>query len=306
MRILVTGGLGALGAPLARELRNRGHEVWVCDLVHSVGPNYIRCDVGNFRQVKRIFDQLDFDYVYHLAAEFGRKNGEEYYENLWVTNAIGTKNILRMQEEKKFRLIFSSSSEVYGDYGGVMEEDVLLHHPVRQLNDYAISKWVNEMQIINSAEQFGTETVRIRIFNAYGPGEHYSDYRSVVCVFSYRALMGLPYTVFLKHHRTSIYIDDAVRTMANIVDRFRPGEVYNIAGRQYHDIKYISDLILQYLGQDDSLVQYLDYEPHNTLNKKADITKSIQDLGHDPRVPLEEGIPSTIEWMKSVCELPRL
>ncbi|GFP19657.1 dTDP-glucose 4,6-dehydratase, partial [Candidatus Hakubella thermalkaliphila] len=239
-------------------------------------------------------------------AEFGRKNGEEYYENLWVTNAIGTKNILRMQEEKKFRLIFSSSSEVYGDYGGVMEEDVLLHHPVRQLNDYAISKWVNEMQIINSAEQFGTETVRIRIFNAYGPGEHYSDYRSVVCVFSYRALMGLPYTVFLKHHRTSIYIDDAVRTMANIVDRFRPGEVYNIAGRQYHDIKYISDLILQYLGQDDSLVQYLDYEPHNTLNKKADITKSIQDLGHDPRVPLEEGIPSTIEWMKSVCELPRL
>ncbi|GFP24862.1 dTDP-glucose 4,6-dehydratase [Candidatus Hakubella thermalkaliphila] len=306
MRILVTGGLGALGAPLARELRNRGHEVWVCDLVHSVGPNYIRCDVGNFRQVKRIFDQLEFDYVYHLAAEFGRKNGEEYYENLWITNAIGTKNILRMQEEKKFRLIFSSSSEVYGDYGGVMEEDVLLHHPVRQLNDYAISKWVNEMQIINSAEQFGTETVRIRIFNAYGPGEHYSDYRSVVCVFSYRALMGLPYTVFLKHHRTSIYIDDAVRTMANIVDRFRPGEVYNIAGRQYHDIKYISDLVLQYLGKDDSLVQYLDYEPHNTLNKKADITKSIQDLGHDPRVPLEEGIPSTIEWMKSVCELPRL
>ena len=303
MKILVTGGLGALGAPLAQELRNRGHEVWVCDLVHSAGPNYIRCDVGNFRQVKRIFDQLEFDYVYHLAAEFGRKNGEEYYENLWVTNAIGTKNILRMQEEKKFRLIFSSSSEVYGDYGGVMKEDVLLHHPIRQLNDYAISKWVNEMQIINSAEQFGTETVRIRIFNAYGPGEYYSDYRSVVCVFSYRALMGLPYTVFLKHHRTSIYIDDAVRTMANIVDRFRPGEVYNIAGQQYHDIKYISDLILKYLGQDDSLVQYLDYEPHNTLNKKADISKSVRDLDHDPRVPLEEGIPRTIEWMKSVYKV---
>ena len=52
MRILVTGGLGVVGTPLVRELKERGHEVWVCDLMHSDAPNYIRCDVGRFRQVQ--------------------------------------------------------------------------------------------------------------------------------------------------------------------------------------------------------------------------------------------------------------
>lgn len=65
------------------------------------------------------------DYVYHLAAEYGRWNGEDYYENLWTTNVIGTKNILRLQEKYRFRQIFFSSCEVYGDYDGIMTEDVM-------------------------------------------------------------------------------------------------------------------------------------------------------------------------------------
>ena len=83
MKILVTGGLGAVGAPLARELRQRGHAVWVCDLPHAEGPNYIRCDVGDYRQVQRVFDRTEFEFVYHAAAEFGRWNGEDYYEKVW-------------------------------------------------------------------------------------------------------------------------------------------------------------------------------------------------------------------------------
>ncbi|HQE19325.1 MAG TPA: NAD(P)-dependent oxidoreductase, partial [Aggregatilineales bacterium] len=118
MRILVTGGLGAVGAPLTRELRRRGHEVWVADRVHAEGPNYLRCDVGMYRQVERLFEDRTFDLVYHLAAEFGRWNGEDFYETLWQSNAIGTKNILRMQEKYGFRMVFTSSSEVYGDYEG--------------------------------------------------------------------------------------------------------------------------------------------------------------------------------------------
>ncbi|HQA69152.1 MAG TPA: NAD(P)-dependent oxidoreductase, partial [Aggregatilineales bacterium] len=230
MRILVTGGLGAVGAPLTRELRRRGHEVWVADRVHAEGPNYLRCDVGMYRQVERLFEDRTFDLVYHLAAEFGRWNGEDFYETLWQSNAIGTKNILRMQEKYGFRMVFTSSSEVYGDYEGEMVEDVMDRVPIRQLNDYAITKWVNEMQIMNSAERFGTETVRVRLFNTYGPGEYYSEYRSVICRFIYHALHDLPYTVYLDHHRSSTYIDDTVRTLANISENFKPGEVYNIAG----------------------------------------------------------------------------
>lgn len=302
MKILVTGGLGAVGASLTRELQGRGHEVWVCDLPHAEGPSYLRCDVGDYRQVKRVFDLVSPDFVYHLAAEFGRWNGEDFYEKVWESNAIGTKNILRMQEERKFRMVFTSSSEVYGDWPDVMSEDVLEKYPIRQMNDYAISKWVNEMQILNSAERFDTETVRVRLFNTYGPGEYYSEYRSVVCQFIYRALHDIPYMVYLGHHRTSSYIDDTVRTMANIGENFKPGEVYNIAGDEYHDIKMLSDMILRYLGKDDRQVKYMPLEAHNTRDKKAEISKARRDLDHRCAVPLSAGIPRTIEWQKEVYQ----
>jgi dTDP-glucose 4,6-dehydratase len=300
MRILVTGGLGAVGAPLVRELRGRGHEVWVTDRVHAPGPNYLRCDVGIYRQVERLFQEHAFDFVYHLAAEFGRRNGEDFYETMWQSNAIGTKNILRNQEKYGFRMVFTSSSEVYGDWDQVMTEDVLDKHPIRQLNDYAISKWVGEQQIMNSADRFGTETVRVRLFNTYGPGEPYSEYRSVICRFVYHALHDMPYTVFLDHHRSSTYIDDTARTLANICENFKPGEVYNIAGDEYHDIKSLSDMILDYLGKDDRLVEYLEFEAHNTRNKRSDNSKAKRDLGHACTVTLAEGIPNTIEWQKEV------
>ena len=85
IRVLVTGGLGFIGSNLVRELKRRGHEVWVCDLTHSDMENYIRCDVSKYRQVERVFEEHDFDYVYHAAAEYGRWNGEDYYEDLWLT-----------------------------------------------------------------------------------------------------------------------------------------------------------------------------------------------------------------------------
>ena len=102
MRILVTGGLGTVGAGLIDELRKRGHHVVSCDLHHQADeigfslrtdvevPLYARCDVGEFRQIERVFERCGpFDYVYHCAAEFGRWNGEDFYETLWRTNAIG-------------------------------------------------------------------------------------------------------------------------------------------------------------------------------------------------------------------------
>ena len=199
MKILVTGGLGAVGKPLSEGLRQRGHEVWILDRLHSYEPYYLRGDVSEFHQVENIFARVKFDYVYHLAAEFGRRNGEDFYETLWKTNAIGTKNIIRIQEQLKFRMIFTSSSEVYGDYKEIMSENVMDKVAIRQMNDYAMSKRVNEMQILNSADRFGTETVRVRLFNTYGPGEYYSEYRSAICVFVYRALHDLPYTVYTKH-----------------------------------------------------------------------------------------------------------
>jgi dTDP-glucose 4,6-dehydratase len=299
-KILVTGGLGFIGSNLVRELRNRGHDVWFCDLMHSHDPKSIRCDVSKYRQVERLFDQHDFEYVYHLAAEYGRWNGEDYYENLWLTNVVGTKNIIRMQEKKKFKMIFFSSAEVYGDYEGVMREEIPERIHIHLLNDYAMTKWVGEMMIKNSAMQYGTETVIIRPFNVYGPGEHYHPYRGFIPKFIYYALHGIPYTVYLGHKRTLEYIDDFVKAVANVVDNFKAGEVYNIGGDEVYEIKYISDLVLKCVGRDDSIVTYKEAEPFTTKVKTPDSTKAKRDLGWRPRVKPEEGIPRTVEWFRKV------
>jgi len=298
--ILVTGGLGTVGKVLVRTLRARGHTVKVSGLEHSHAPDYVRCDVSSYMQLARVFEAERFDYVYHLAAEFGRWNGEDYYDKLWMSNAVGTKNVIRMQEKHHFRLVHFSSSEVYGDYDGVMTEDVMDQHEIRQLNDYALTKWVNEQQIMNSAAMHNTESVRVRLFNTYGPGEYYSPYRSVVCLFIFRALNDQPYKVYLGHHRTSSYVTDTCETLANIVENFKPGEVYNIGGTEYHDIKTLSDLILGHLGKGDDLVEYLPAEPFTTRDKRVSVDKAVRDLQHLPRISLQEGIRRTIEWMRDV------
>lgn len=299
-QILITGALGAVGRPLWAALTARGHEVRGSDLRHSERPDYDRCDVGEYRQLEALLDRKNVDIVFHAAAEFGRNNGETFYESLWRTNAIGTKHLLRLQERRGFRLVLFSSSEVYGDWPNLMTEDVLDNHAIRQMNDYAITKWVNELQALNSADRFNTETVRVRLFNTYGPGERYSPFRSVICQFVYRALHEMPYTVYLDHHRTSTYIDDSVAALANIPEHFVPGEVYNIAGDEYHDIKTVSDIVLRELRMDDALVDYVDVEAHNTLNKKTDNRKAKEHLGLTSTVPLEEGIRRTIRWQREV------
>jgi dTDP-glucose 4,6-dehydratase len=316
MRILITGGRGIVGAGLVKELRERGHHVVSCDLYHdadeigfSVGtdvdvPLYARCNVGEFRQIERVIDQMGpFDYVYHCAAEFGRWNGEDFYESLWQTNAIGTKNIIRLQERRRFRLVHFSSSEVYGDWPNVMVESVMDEHEIKQLNDYAMTKWVNEMQIRNSRQQYGTESVVVRLFNTYGPGEYYSPYRSVNCRFLYCALHGLPWTVFRGHQRTSTYLADTVRTLAAIVGNFKAGETYNIGGNQLHSIEELSDVIVKITGAVPSLVRYTESEILTTKIKKVDVSKSIHDLGHTNSYSLEEGMRLTADWMRKAYQL---
>lgn len=81
--ILVTGGQGFIATNLIFELRSRGHEVIPCDILHSSNPQFIRCDVGKYRHLERISEKFDIDFVYHAAAEYGRWNGEDHYENLW-------------------------------------------------------------------------------------------------------------------------------------------------------------------------------------------------------------------------------
>jgi dTDP-glucose 4,6-dehydratase len=302
-RVLVTGGGGFIGTNLSRELRARGHEVLELDLYNTERDGYARADVRNFRQLERVFEGPKFDYVYHLAAEYGRWNGEDYYENLWATNVIGTKHLIRLQERLRFRMVFFSSAEVYGDYMGRMVEDIMVENPIKdtyQMNDYAITKWAGELMCLNSAKMFGTETVRVRPVNCYGPGEHYTPYRGFIPKFIYHALQNKPYTVYRGHRRIIDYVEDSCRTFANIVDNFKPGEVYNVAGRPEWErpIEDYSAMVLKAVGRDGALVTHKESEPFTTKVKTIDCSKAIKDLRHDPKVAPEEGIRRTVEWMK--------
>ena len=298
MKVLVTGGSGFIGTNLVQELQSRGHNVMICDLLNNSLENYYRCDVSKIRHLENIFEKHQFDFVYHLAAEYGRWNGEDYYENLWSTNVIGTKNMTKMQEKYKFKMIAFSSSEVYGDFDGVMKEDVMDKFEIKQMNDYAMTKWVNEMQVVNAAEMYDTETVRVRPINCYGPHEHYTPYRGFVPKFIYSILFDKPYTVYSKHTRTIDFVKDTCRTFANIIDNFIPGEVYNVGGIKETSVKYVSDFIVNYLNKDDSQITYEDFEPFTTKNKIIDNSKAIRDLDHKPVTTPEEGIIKTIEWFK--------
>lgn len=304
MKVLVTGGAGFIGTNLCNELKSRGYEVYACDLYNTDRENYVRCDVRNYRQLERVFDELGpFNYVFHLAAEYGRWNGEAYYENLWMTNCIGTKHLIRLQEKLRFRMINFSSAEVYGDYEGVMKESVMIDNKISdtyQMNDYAITKWAGELMIRNSMQMFGTETVSVRPVNCYGPYEEYTPYRGFIPKFIYHALHRKPYTVYKGHKRIIDYVEDTCRTIANIIDNFIPGEVYNVGGRTEWemDIKEYSDLVLKTVGIDDSIVTYKEAEAFTTKVKTIDFSKAIRDLNHNPVVNPEEGIRRTVEWMK--------
>jgi len=151
-RILVTGSRGVVGSYIVPILLSRGHSVFGVDLHHATGEvgwqhelaktkfTYARCDVSDFRQIERVFEKAGpFDFVYHAAAEFGRWNGEDYYEQVWRSNAIGTKHIIRLQEQLGFKLIHFSTSEVYGNHDGTMFEDVMEKVVIKQMNDYAMS-----------------------------------------------------------------------------------------------------------------------------------------------------------------------
>ena len=303
MKILVTGGLGTLGAPLVQHLREHGNEVWTVDQRHHENPQHIRADVADWRQIERALGEANPECVYHLAAEFGRKNGEDFVEQCWRTGAIGTKNILRLQESAGFKMIHASSSEVYGE----VEADVILesHALGKSLaiprNDYALSKWVNEAQIINHQETTGNKVTRLRFFNAYGPGEYYHRYRSVVALFCYSALHDLPVTVFRGYRRVFMFIDDFIPTLGRAAHLGpHAPDVMNVGGVDYRSVEELWEIVERNVPSTRSRVEYLEVDQHNVTNKRPDISRAQDHLRHKPSTEIPEGVARTIEWMRSV------
>lgn len=302
MVVMVTGSLGTIGRPTVRGLRNRGHHVWGLDQVHSGDSQYIRADISDRFQVRRAFETAEPEVVLHLAAEFGRVNGELYSDQLWTTNMVGTRNVLDEAAERGVRVVFASSSEVYGDgFDTALEEDLLDEYPPHLTNDYAISKYANELQIRAHSERYGTDVQVLRFFNAYGPGESYTPFRSVVALFCWSALMNKPFNVYQGYHRTFMHIHDFVPTLVRAVERPRQPDwpfAINIGGRDYRSVEELAEIVLVETGAPKHLINLLEREEHNVVDKFPVIFHAVGLLGHDPQIKLEQGVPGTVDWLR--------
>lgn len=306
MRILVTGSNGFLGTHLCAELRKRGHAVVGLDLTHH---GELRCDVTKYRQLDK-FSVIHPHVVYHLAGEFGRKNSE-FYEQMWETNVLGTRNVIEFCLENKAKLIFASSSEAYGDLcenrfeTGTTRPFPLKEEMLEKLvpkfgNEYALSKYTNEKQI-EIARQHGLNARILRFFNAYGPGERYSPYRSVVCLFVSDFLHNRNPVAYRSYCRSFLYIDDWTATVANVCERYDSlqHDCYNIAGADYTSIEQLVEIIQKVIPESSSRPFWKDTDPFNVRTKRADISRAVAELGLKQSVSLEEGIRRTAEWMKN-------
>ena len=155
----------------------------------------------------------------------------------------------------------------------------------------------------NFADRHGNKTMTLRFFNAFGPGERYHDYRSVVCLFAYRLLTGKPITVYENYHRVFMYAGDFIPTLANAVDNFVPGETVNVGGDEYVSVEDMANMLLEATGAHPSLVNRLPLDKHNVTSKKPDISKAKALLHHNPRTRLTQGLPLTVEWMRKHYEI---
>jgi dTDP-glucose 4,6-dehydratase len=215
------------------------------------------------------------------------------------TGAIGTRNILELTKRAGARLAFASSSEIYGEVEADWLYEDLDKAALYQPNEYALSKWTSERQVVNFQQRYGLDAVRLRFFNAYGPGEEFHPYRSVVSLFCHKALRGEMLPVYKDYHRTFMYIDDFIPTLANVCSAGLKYDVYNIGGEDYRSVEELAQLIQRQVDDHPVAVDLIDEDLHNVRNKRPDITRAREDLGHQPEVKIEEGVPKTLEWMRA-------
>lgn len=271
--ILVTGSRGFLGTALCERLRTDGHYVVGWDLGHSQEKYaYSRVDINNIREMTA----SKFDIIIHLAAEFGRNNGERFFERMWTTATIGTRNIIEMAKRQNANLIFASSSEAYGDLGdrfSPLSEDLLETHVPNFYNEYSLSKWAGERQVRMHLPE--RQWLIIRPFNIYGPTEPTHQYRSFVS----RLCAGEDIPIF-SGVRSWLYISDFVDAMCLLLEKTG---TYNIGSK----CAYTNEEVARMVGREAPSFKLA--EPDNVGRKVPDVSK-LESLGWKQKVSLEQGI----------------
>jgi UDP-glucuronate 4-epimerase len=321
MKVLLTGAAGFIGSHLAERLLAEGHEVVGLDSFDSflydaetkernaallVGrPRFrlVRGDILDGRLLQAL--ATDVDLVVHLAALAGVRPSIAEPLRYARTNVEGTLQVLETCRAVGIkRLVFASSSSVYGARGGrcaaFVEDDPCL----QPASPYAATKRAGELLCSNYRDLFGIGSAQLRFFTVYGPRQRPE---MAIHLFTRRIAAGETVTLFGdgSSARDYTYVDDIVDGAYRACLQVQPGEstIYNLGGSRTTTLLRLVELIGEALGQ-PPILEFRPDQPGDVPITYADITRAGRDLGYDPRVPIEEGIRRFVEWYRADTRLP--
>jgi nucleoside-diphosphate-sugar epimerase len=308
-RILVTGGAGFIGSNLTEALLKQGHWVWVLDnfstgkrenLVFDKEYPSLEIIDGDIRDLAICRKVMkDIEVVFHQAA---LPSVQRSVEDPLISNSVnveGTLNILLSSRDTGVkRLIYASSSSIYGDTPTLPKQEEM---PPNPLSPYALQKYIGEHYCRLFFQLYGLETVSLRYFNVFGPKQDpNSIYSAVIPRFIDALLEGHPPIIFGdgEQSRDFTYIDNVIQAnlLAMHVDRLN-GEPINIACGKRTSLNQLLATLYDIFGTKVSPI-YQEPRKGDVRHSLADIRKGKQILNYEPNVGIEAGLKKTVEYFK--------
>ncbi len=300
MNFLVTGAAGFLGSALANRLAREGHQVRGYDDLSAGDPSRLSEDVlftrGDVTDRPKLWTLLqEVDCVYHLAAKVSVPESILYPREYNIINVGGTVSVMEaMRDVGVRRVILISSGAIYGDQG---QQPLVEDAPPNPGSPYAVSKLAAEHYVHTIGALWGIETVALRVFNAYGPGQPLpAAHPPVVPHFLRQASHGGSMVIHGKGEQTRdfVYLDDVVAAMiaaasAPTINR----SVINIGSGTETSIQSLGQAVLEAAGIKSEWI-YREDQDTGPSRMCADIRLAKETLGYRPRFSLQEGLERMI------------
>jgi len=305
MRILVTGGAGFLGSHLCERLLAAGNEVICLDNFFTGRKKNVQLLLNNpnfdlIRHDITIPILLEVDKIYHLACPASPIHYQYNAIKTIKTNVLGTINMLGIAKRAKARILFASTSEVYGDPAmHPQKEDYWGNvNTIGIRSCYDEGKRVAETLMMDYHRQNKVDIKIIRIFNTYGPRMLPDDGR-VVSNFIIQALKGEDITVYGKGSQTRsfCYVDDLVEGMVRMMDSENFTGPVNLGNPEEYTILEFAQKIIAMTGS-KSKIAYRPLPSDDPRQRQPDITLAGQKLGWKPVVSVTDGLTRTIEYFR--------
>jgi UDP-glucose 4-epimerase len=301
MRILITGAAGFLGSSLANRLVREGHEVRGLDDLSTGDPAVLSPEVhftrGDVNDRPKLWTLLqDVDCVYHLAARVLVPESVLYPREYNQTNVGGTVSLMEaMRDVGVRRVVFVSSGAVYGDQQQQPVREDALPNP---RSPYAVSKLAAEYYVKTIGALWGIEALCLRVFNAYGPGQHLPPVHApVVLSFLRQALHNGTLVIHGDGSQTRdyVYVDDVVNALlaastAPDIDQL----TINVGSGQETSVRELARLVIEVTGAEPEVVY--NQRTHGGVSRLcADLTLAAAKLNYRPGIGLETGLRLTLE-----------